>query len=359
MSSFALLGSDSNSLIMTAELSLKGFDVRLFELEKLRSNIEPIVKEGGVEIEGAAGKGKGRFEATILSRDVLGEAEVVIVPRPTAEYLQALGSNVSEGQIVVIAGGYFHALNFVTNIAGKELLTKIVVSETSMTPYAGIRKESPTRFMVKASKEAILMATYPASQTTTVLRKLRQAFRELEPAQNVLETSLNNLNPMFHPPILLMSTSTVEKKGATMFLYKDGVSKSVTRVVQLLDEERLKLVSSLGFKPISSKDWLLKMYGTDEQTLHETMVGCRAYETSRAPDKMTTYLDQDIPYGLVPIESIGRRLGLEMPSTRTMIDLASMVTNRDYRHQGYSATKLGLKATTPKELLDLASGTTK
>jgi len=42
----------------------------------------------------------------------------------------------------------------------------------------------------------------------------------------------------------------------------------------------------------------------------------------------------------------------------TMIDFASMVTNRDYRPQGYSATMLGLKPTTPKELLDIASGTT-
>jgi len=344
-------------LIMTAELALKGFEVRLFELQKFRSNIEPIVKEGGVEIEGTAGTGKGRFKATIFSRDALRDAEVVIVPRPTAEHMQVIASNVSEGQIVVMAGGYFHALNFVRNTIGKELLTRIVVSETSMTPYAGIRKESPTRFTVKASKRAIPMAAYPASQTTNVLNKLRQAFPQLEAAQNVLETSLNNLNPIFHPPILLLSTSTLEK-GVAMFLYKDGVTESVARVVQLLDDERLRLVSSLGLKPISSKDWLLKMYGTDEKTLHETMVRCRAYETSRAPERMTTYLDQDIPYGLVPIESIGRRLGLEMPSMCTMIDFASMVTNRDYRPQGYSATMLGLKPTTPKELLDIASGTT-
>jgi opine dehydrogenase len=356
MSDFVIIGAGSSSLVMAADLSLKGFEVVLFELEKFRNKVEPIKKEGGVEIEGAAGNGKGQFPAVTHPEEAFKEAKVIVLPSPGPEHIEVLSSNLHENQIVVIGRGYFEALALVRRTSGSKLLSEITVSEMSMFPYAGIRQKSPTKFSVHASKDIIQFAAYPASKTAKAIHMLEKGYPQLRPAQNILETSLNNLNAMLHPPIVLFNAATIERKGSQMLFYKEGVTQSVARAVELLDMERCKLVSLLGLKPITAKEWLYKMYGTREETLFKSMLECKAYEVSGAPENPAQWLDLDIPYGLCPMESISRILSMNTPTTSTFIDFACLVADRRYRESGHTTERLGLTATSPKRLMQMASG---
>ena len=60
-----------------------------------------------------------------------------------------------------------------------------------------------------------------------------------------------------------------------------------------------------------------------------------AYQEIDAPPTLhTRYLFEDVPNGLVPVEAMGRELGVSTPLITMIIDLACAVMETDYRRSG-------------------------
>jgi opine dehydrogenase len=56
----------------------------------------------------------------------------------------------------------------------------------------------------------------------------------------------------------------------------------------------------------------------------------------------------------VPIASIAEHLGIETPAIDTIIRLANMITGRNFREEGRTVDKLGLKGLSVVEIHQLA-----
>jgi len=54
------------------------------------------------------------------------------------------------------------------------------------------------------------------------------------------------------------------------------------------------------------------------------------------------FLNEDIPYGLVPLCELGRLAGVATPTMDHVIQLACVATGKDYRAQGLTLDRLGL-----------------
>lgn len=52
------------------------------------------------------------------------------------------------------------------------------------------------------------------------------------------------------------------------------------------------------------------------------------------------YIMEDIPTGLVPLEAVGKELGLEMKAISLIIDLASALMEIDFRKEGRNLHEL-------------------
>ena len=73
----------------------------------------------------------------------------------------------------------------------------------------------------------------------------------------------------------------------------------------------------------------------------------------RAPDSLRTrYLTEDVPYGLVPLASIARQLGVGTPVIDLFIDLASMLLDEDLRAGGRTAASLGLAGMDARRMVE-------
>jgi len=55
------------------------------------------------------------------------------------------------------------------------------------------------------------------------------------------------------------------------------------------------------------------------------------------------YLTEDVPTGLVPLSELGRALGILTPHIDNLIDLASEELNIDFRINGRTLDRLGLR----------------
>ncbi|NLN40986.1 MAG: NADP transhydrogenase subunit alpha, partial [Clostridiales bacterium] len=69
--------------------------------------------------------------------------------------------------------------------------------------------------------------------------------------------------------------------------------------------------------------------------LYECIQNNEAYKTIDAPNTLEhRYIFEDIPHGLVALESVGKKLGLDMKNTSLIIDLASSLMEVDFRRIG-------------------------
>ena len=186
----------------------------------------------------------------------------------------------------------------------------------------------------------------PATRTEEALRVLRVPFPEFGPARDVLETSLTNVNHVVHPPGILLNLGRVELGMDDWLFYADGLSPSVCRVMEQLDTERVEVVRRLGLPPKPMLAWLLQFYGHQGMkgdTLFEAFSTTPVHGPAKGPRSVGhRYVTEDIPYGLVPIASIGHELGVKTPAIDAMVALAGLVSGRDWWAEGRTAAKMGL-----------------
>ena len=70
---------------------------------------------------------------------------------------------------------------------------------------------------------------------------------------------------------------------------------------------------------------------------------------SKTSEYMSAY--QDVPFGLVPWEDLGRLVGVEMPVCTSLINLANSLLQTDFRATGQTLEHIGLGGVGVEELL--------
>jgi opine dehydrogenase len=162
-------------------------------------------------------------------------------------------------------------------------------------------------------------------------------------AAHVLETSLNNPNAMAHPIPAMLNAGWIETTSGDFRFYTDGVSPAVGRAMDALDRDRLGVMAALGLEAVAAIEWDRRLYGLEGSNAYEVNRDSLVHRDIRAPGALRSrYLTEDVSYGLVPLASIARELGVETPVIDLFIDLASMLLGEDLRAGGRTAASLGL-----------------
>jgi opine dehydrogenase len=186
-----------------------------------------------------------------------------------------------------------------------------------------------------------------------------QVYPDLKPAKNVLETGLRNLNTVVHAPIVIHNAGWIEKTKGNFLFYWDGCTPSVARTVEAVDRERLDLGRSLGCELTPTIEVNLGWYsheGAKGNTLYEVFSTNPVYVKDSAPVTLHhRFLLEDIPYGMVPMESLGKLTGVGTPITSAVITLASEITQVDLRSKARDLRYLGLEDLPVRELIDLVN----
>ena len=73
----------------------------------------------------------------------------------------------------------------------------------------------------------------------------------VEKAESVFQTTLQNGNPVIHPAVTLLNAGLLERTGGDFLFYEEGVTESVGRLIEAVDEERLAIAAALGVTILS------------------------------------------------------------------------------------------------------------
>lgn len=365
MSRIAILGAGNGGCATAADLTRRGFEVHLFS--RSETTLQPLRERGGLEYVGVVGEGFARLKTiTNNIQEALDGVEFIVISTPTNAhgwYARLLAPHLRSQHFVMLNPGHTGGgLHFLRSLRQAGSQQEVKTCETITLAY-GCRLAGPAKIRILAVMTNLRLAAFPGKYIDELTPRVKVLFPNVVPASSVLETGLMNLNAMEHPPGMLLNTGWIEFTKGDFRFYSEGITPSIARVIQALDDERMAAVralnrrSGLHMREMTFIEYFHEAGFTSERALKAKDMYLALQESEpnkpvKAPDSLNhRYVDEDVGYGLVPIYFLGQMAGLDMPVTRLMIDLACRVRGVDYWTEGLTLEKMGLDAV-PVEQLD-------
>ncbi|MEW6333021.1 MAG: NAD/NADP octopine/nopaline dehydrogenase family protein, partial [Thermodesulfobacteriota bacterium] len=168
---------------------------------------------------------------------------------------------------------------------------------------------------------------------------------------NVLTAGLAALNPIVHPPGVLLNAGRVERSRGEFYFYEEGVTPGVVRVIEALDRERLALGAAYGIALMPVAEGFAKAGFGPRGDLWSVINGSRMLTALRAPGQLDTrWLTEDLPYGLATWVALAEPVGVEMPVAQSLITLGSALLGRDFEAGRRGLQALGIDRLTVESL---------
>jgi len=354
-----VLGAGAGGTAVAFDCAAHGHDVRVFDFEQFPGNIAKIAEQGGIHAEGDI---SGFAEITYSGHDIeeaLQDAELIYVVGPaysTVPFGRAVAGKLSEGQTVIVTPSSCGGALAFKRAAGLEVDDdSIRVAETSTLHYA-VRLTEPGRVRVFLKlKAGNLLAALPGKHTQDILDLIADVYPSMEPATSVMQTSLQNANPIIHPAVTLSNAARIEMTGGDFLFYEEGVSDSVGRLIEALDNERIVIGEALGITILPDP-----VMGMRQGYMLEANYGNGYREApgflgiGAQPQLDHRYLNEDVGYGLVFMSKLGQQIGVATPGIDAVIDVATIVMARDYRAEALRTPEsLGIADRSADELAAL------
>lgn len=339
----AVLGAGNGGYAMSADLTLAGYEVRLFE-GKNKENLEPAIRRGGIELTGIARQGFAKISRiTTNIAEAISGADVIMIATQSPGHesiAEQCAPHLVDGQIIVILPGNLGSVLFARILKEKGVRKSIKIAETNTFPYAARRVIGEAKVHISQFLK-LHTAAFPARDTDAVLDTVKELYPPLFfPAANVAEVALSNPN-YFHVPICLMNAAVIEKSPDAFYPYSQGASPAVVRIIEAVWRERGAVLKKLGLTDRFPFEWHREFF--EKLTPEQAKI--------TGPNNLRhRMISEDCPYGLVPLASIGEMIGVPTPATRALIALASEINGADYYAEGRNVERLGISGLSVKQL---------
>ena len=336
-----VIGAGNGGSAMAGDMTLAGHECRLFEFPEYVENIQPIQAQGGIRVTGIVRTGFARVACatTDLAEAVQG-AELIMVATVALAHervARQITPLLAEGQTVVLWPGSGGTLVFRKVWDEVGFAGDVGLAEAVTFPYCCRRLEGPGTVNIhRVDGPNMLMAALPADDTKKVIHSLEGTYADkVKPAASVLEPALYNVNIIVHPVGTLLNMGRIEHANGEFWMYKEGLTGSVQKVIYAMDAERSAVFRALSYRPYTYDQVFMDSFHMTREEFART--------SSKGPFSMQDrYVTEDIPMGAVLTASIGRKAGVPTPTYDSMIHLASVVNDTDYYATGRSLDNLGL-----------------
>ena len=335
---FAVLGAGNTGKAYSVFLTQLGCQVTLYDRSPER--LAPL--SGGITASGAV---SGVYPVrTASDLKEAADCEVILVctvaagHRPLAAGLKGL---LRPGQLLVVTNCCWGAVEFDQEL-GREADEKGCVIAEMGGQLILCNSPAPDSVYVKTVKKSMSLACVRPGDTPAALERLAPVFPQLYGAANVLETSLNNSNPVSHGPLALFNITRMEN-GEDFLLFGTGATRGVTRFMEKIDRERTAVVRACGVSAPTELDMLNSFWPEPQASIYDVLHNTPAYSVTKGPKTLNhRYLTEDLPFGLAPYIRLGKKLGVETPCLSALVEMFSLYMDQDYLEQGPAVERLDL-----------------
>jgi opine dehydrogenase len=343
----AIIGAGHGGFAAAADLTLRGFSVRLYG--RSLATIAPVQARGGIELTGALGEHFAPLpKVTNDAGEAICDADLVVMVAPTHAHgavATTIAPHLTEDQVLLAAPG--HTVLLIPDTLRRDGCHVGAFCDTASLPYIA-RKSGPAAVHIAQAARYLMFAAFPGTRTAQLAERLRPVYPAIQPGANLLATVFPYANAIHHPPAILYNAGRVEATRGDYYHYYDGISPAVGRLIDALDAERLAVAQALGVRVLPFVEQFHRA-GYTTEAARATGLAYEAFHQSepdrwiRAPASLDhRFLDEDVPYGLVPLAELARFAGVATPAIEHLIHLCGVATGKDYRAQGLTLERLGL-----------------
>lgn len=332
-----IIGAGNNGLTMAAHLASQGFKVKIWN--RSFETIKTIIQTKTIKCKGCL---TGAFQielATTNMKEALREATFVFITQPAHTHkklAQSMSPYLNDRMTIVLnPGRTFGIFEFRETLIQNKVSSLPLMAETQTIIYT-CRKIKDDEVMLLEMKNNVLLSTFENKKNQDFINLLPNCIGErLKPATSMVETSLGNVGMILHCAPVLLNTGWIENKETQFLYYYSGITPSIAALLEKLDKERTEVAEKLGTKTDSIIEWFASCYDVHQSNLFDCIQQVKSYKTIDAPGSLDhRYIFEDINTGLVPLEAIGKHLGIEMKITSLIIDLATELLNYKFRNEG-------------------------
>jgi len=358
MSTCAIIGAGLGGCALLANMALKGYRVRLHDLDDAR--LTAIRERGGIEVEGLfTGFAAAELVTPKLAPAVDGADIIVVCTGSTkhAEVAQLLAPLLTHGQtILLVQGGTGGSLVVRNELKRMGCRAEIDVGEMDNYPFS-LQWPKPTSMHFTIRKEFLQIAALPAARGPALLDQLKSAFPRAVAAPDTLHTGLMNANAILHVANMVTNVGRLESVGNGHRFYAEGYTPSAVRVLQSVSDERLAVARAFGVELPGIHPWLLETYRLGGDSLAETFARLTyeptgPYQWTPTPKSMEhKYVTEDVPCGLVAMAALGDAAGVATPVIDGLVALSSSMLGRNLtKPDGRTLAYLGLRDKTVAQI---------
>ncbi len=339
---------------------MHGYQVSIFDFPEFSSNIDAIANAKGIKV---TGKLEGFAPISYAGYDMLKatqNADLIYVVGPSYAHepmAQAYKKVMRKGQkIIICPGTNGGALIFKKELGVAFNSDTITVAETSTLPYA-CRIQGPGEIHIYLKlNDGLFIATLPASNHKEIFDIFSSVYPGSTLYKNVFQTILQNGNNVIHPAISLLNVGRIESPEDFLF-YEQGVTPAGGRLMKAVDRERMGIAQALGVTILPEPATGVVQGYMTENNYHTGYSKAPGFKGIIAQTKIDyRYFTEDVGYGLILLTDIARLVEVETPIMDSIIQIVSVLLERNLKNEGQRTLKsFGLDGVSKEELVKLIS----
>lgn len=340
----AILGAGNAGCAVAGDLSYRNHEVTLIKTSNAMhdENFNHLVENNGkISLHESGEVITSNIYRVTRDLSLLSEAEVVIIYIQTnyhEELIQKISPYLQDNQILLINPGYLS-----TAYVLKHCDKKIIVAE-AQSSFIDCRISEPGVIKVGFRNVRNPIGIYPANRRDEAINKLDFLGFPFTYLESVVEAALHNPNLIVHTVGAIMSIPRIEKTNGDYCMYHEVFTPSTWNILEKLDSEKMDVLEKLGFDRLPYVEACKYRNSLDDSRDAKEVFFWYAAMPTRAKGPIVVdsrYISEDVPQGLVMLESLGKQLNVATPICTSLIEIASAALGRDLRENGRTQEKLG------------------
>jgi len=352
MKRIAVIGGGNGAHTMAADFVRRGFTVRMWEDEKFFDKLGDLPNTKKITVYGVIDHIAYLDAVTSDIAYAIQDARYICIVTPSFAHesiAKKIKGHINKDQIVLIYPGAFSSLVF-KQVLGDDCP---VLAEVNNLPY-DTRLKGPAKVFC-SGLNSVNIAFLPSYKSTELIEEVRQLHPFVKIYNDVLECGLSIVNPSLHAGACLLNIGAIEQPCRGEFYMYEHFTPGAAKIDIALDKERKAIGEKLGYclRPIEDFAHKPDGYKWTWQDLYMQMHGDISLTQISGPnDIFNRYLTEDCPFGLVPWSALGDSVGIDTPFMDAVINLYSLIHERDWWKEGRNLKQMGLEEKDINEILE-------
>jgi len=341
-----VVGAGHGGTTIAADLKSKGHLVKLLKTSKGLHNehFEHLkMTNGEIKIMEDAEETSVKLDkVTTDIKSAITDAELIIIYVQTNYHEQVIKSilpYMNDNQIVLLEPGYLSTAYFLKHNKGEVNFT---IVEAQSSPI-DCRIIEPGKVKVLYRNVRNPVAVFTKKNQVEIEDKLNELQYNFVYLGSMVEAALHNPNLIVHTIGGIMSIPRIEYTGGNYWMYKEVFTPHVWNLVESLDNEKMNVLEKTGAERIPYVD-ACKFRNSEDLEI-DSKKAFLAYAKNSSPEGPfvadSRFITEDVPEGLVLLESLGELLNIETPTCTGLINTASAALNIDFRENARTVEQLG------------------